>query len=65
MLGAARLSTGGTGQYFCPIKLARKMLSAHARYAQFLEYGKADDFHEKLEKFRTELAGKKEYDTGK
>ena len=45
-----------TEQYFCPIKHARKMLGAHARYAHFLGYGEADDFHGKLEKFRSELA---------
>jgi hypothetical protein len=45
-----------TEQYFCPIKHARKMLGAHARYKHFLGYGEADDFHGKLEKFRGELA---------
>jgi hypothetical protein len=46
-----------TEQYFCPIKHARKMLGVHARYAHFLGYGEAEDFHVKLEKFRSELAG--------
>lgn len=45
-----------TEQYFCPIKHARKMLGAHARYARFLGYGEADNFHEKLEEFRSDLA---------
>lgn len=45
-----------TEQYFCPIKHARKMLGAHARYAHFLGYGEAEDFHDKLEEFRSELA---------
>jgi len=45
-----------TEQYFCPIKHARKMLGAHARYARFLGYGEADNLHEKLEEFRSELA---------
>lgn len=45
-----------TEQYFCPIKHARKILGVHARYAHFLGYGEADDFHGKLEKFRSELA---------
>ncbi|HZW25794.1 MAG TPA: hypothetical protein VFF26_09945 [Gallionella sp.] len=48
-----------TEQYFCPIKHARKMRAAHARYERFLEYGDADDFHGKLEAFRAELAGEK------
>ena len=45
-----------TEQYFCPIKHARKVLGTHARYARFLEYGEADDYHAKLERFRVELA---------
>ncbi len=59
MLGYASEIIARTEQYFCPIKHARKMLSAHARYAHFLDYGEADDFHVKLEKFRSELAGDK------
>lgn len=48
-----------TEQYFCPIKHARKVRAAHARYERFLEYGEADDFHGKLEAFRAELAKEK------
>jgi hypothetical protein len=44
-----------TEQYFCPIKHATKILSPHARYARFLEYGEADDFHGNLESFRSAL----------
>jgi len=43
-----------TEQYFCPIKHARKVLGVHARYARFLEYGDATDFHARLEEFRSE-----------
>lgn len=45
-----------TEQYFCPIKHARKVLAAHARYDQFLRYGDEHNFHRKLEEFRSELA---------
>jgi len=45
-----------TEQYFCPIKHARKMMGRHARYANFVEYGDAEDYQTKLEKFRTGLA---------
>ena len=48
-----------TENYFCPIKHARKMLGTHARYAQFLEYGDADDYERKLEQFRVELGKEK------
>ncbi len=46
-----------TEQYFCPIKHAHMVLGTHARYARFLEYGDAADYHAKLEQFRTDLAG--------
>lgn len=45
-----------TEQYFCPIKHARKMMGRHARYATFIEYGDATDYHAKLEQFRIDLA---------
>ncbi len=46
---------GRTEEYFCPIKHAHKMLGAHSRYARFLSYGDADNYAEKLEKFRVHL----------
>jgi len=45
-----------TEQYFCPIKHARKVLGTHRRYANFLDYGEADDYEAKLEKFRVALS---------
>lgn len=45
-----------TEQYFCPIKHARKLLSTHRRYADFMDYGAADDFHARLEELRAQLA---------
>jgi hypothetical protein len=66
LLGYAQEITARTEQYFCPIKHARKLLSAHSRYEHFMAYGDADDFHVKLEEFRTELAReKKESDSSK
>jgi hypothetical protein len=56
MLGYAGEITARTEQYFCPIKHARKILSSHSRYKNFLDYGNADDFHGNVEKFRSELA---------
>lgn len=44
-----------TEQYFCPIKHAHKILGSHARYARFLEYGAAADYHARLEQFRLAL----------
>jgi len=60
MIGYASEILARTEQYFCPIKHARKMLGAHARYANFLGYGEADDFHGKLEQSRSELAKEEE-----
>ncbi len=57
MIGYASEILARTEQYFCPIKHAHKMLNSHARYAHFLSYGEADGFHDKLEKFRSELSG--------
>lgn len=51
-----------TEQYFCPIKHARKIAATHGRYARFLQYGEAPDYHAKLEAIRvamgTEAASK-------
>jgi hypothetical protein len=44
-----------TEEYFCPIKHARKVLASHSRYARFLDYGDADNYEIKLEKFRAAL----------
>ncbi|MEY4591382.1 MAG: hypothetical protein RIR18_277 [Pseudomonadota bacterium] len=44
-----------TEQYFCPIKHARRIAGTHARYAQFLEYGDAEDYKSRLEAFRLDL----------
>jgi hypothetical protein len=56
LLAYATEIIGRTEQYFCPIKHARKMMGRHARYANFVEYGDAEDYQIKLEKFRTDLA---------
>lgn len=48
--------TARTEQYFCPIKHAHKVLGTHARYARFLDYGEAANYHAKLEQFRSALA---------
>ena len=56
LLGYASEIIARTELYFCPIKHAGKILGAHAHYRQFLEYGEADDYHGKLENFRSGLA---------
>jgi hypothetical protein len=60
LLAYANEITARTEQYFCPIKHAQKLLHSHARYASFLSYGDAEDYHARLEDFRAALAKEKE-----
>lgn len=41
-----------TEQYWCPIKHARRVLSAHSRYGNFVEFGDAESFRRNLENIR-------------
>ena len=45
-----------TEQYWCPIKHARRVIGAHARYALFDDYGDAEGYQERLTKRRKALA---------
>jgi hypothetical protein len=56
MLAYAQEIIARTEQYFCPIKHARKVRAAHSRYERFLAYGEGDDFHLRLEEYRSALA---------
>jgi len=44
-----------TEQYWCPIKHARKVLDPHRRYAQFADYGQAEEFHQLARDLRRDL----------
>ena len=44
-----------TEQYWCPIKHALKPIDPHRRYYEFLEYGDADGYRDRLERFREQL----------
>jgi hypothetical protein len=44
-----------TEQYWCPIKHARRVLGTHPRYAQFLEYGEAEELPLKVHDLREQL----------
>lgn len=44
-----------TEQYWCPIKHAVKISDPHRRYYEFLEYGDAEGYRERLEEFRARL----------
>lgn len=56
LLGYAQEITARTEQYFCPIKHARKVFNANSRYKKFLNYGDAENLHDKVEEFRVALA---------
>lgn len=45
-----------TEQYFCPIKHAKRVIDAHARYNNFTDFGDAEAFRLELSKLREELA---------
>lgn len=62
LIAYVREITARTEQYFCPIKHARNLVSAHSRYKNFLEYGEAENFHARLEEIRARLAREAEQD---
>ncbi|MGA8707870.1 MAG: hypothetical protein WB646_12885 [Steroidobacteraceae bacterium] len=44
-----------TEQFWCPIKHARRVAATHTRYARFVDYGDAEQYHEELETLRKQL----------
>lgn len=44
-----------TEQYWCPIKHARRVLGAHARYSGFEEFGDGERYHAHLQQLRANL----------
>jgi hypothetical protein len=48
-----------TEQYWCPIKHARRIKSAHSSYARFFEYGDAESYRKGLERLRREYVKEK------
>ena len=44
-----------TEQYWCPIKQARRVIGAHARYAGFEEYGDGEHYHDRLKAQQAEV----------
>lgn len=53
----AREVAARTEQYWCPIKHARRVLGAHARYVHFAEYGDGEHYAEDLKQARERLRG--------
>ena len=55
VLAYVREIASRTEQYWCPIKHALKPTDPHRRYYAFLEYGDADGYRDRLERFREQL----------
>jgi hypothetical protein len=55
LIGFVREVAARTEQYWCPIKHARRVISNHAYYAEFTDYGDADAYRKRIE----ELSAKK------
>jgi hypothetical protein len=55
LIAYAREVGSRTEQYWCPIKHALKISDPHRRYFEFLEYGDAEGYRSRLEKFRAHL----------
>ena len=55
----AREIASRTEQYWCPIKHAHKILEVHQRYANFLDYGNAENYQKNMEEIRKELQNEK------
>lgn len=55
VIGYVREIAARTEQYWCPIKHARPQPGADERYAHFLPYGDATNYHRRLEAYRDAL----------
>jgi hypothetical protein len=53
----AREILSRTEQYWCPIKHAKNIHSASARYRAFLEYGDTENYSDKISEYRRKLRG--------
>ncbi len=58
VIAYAREVASRTEQFWCPIKHAKLIRSPHRRYPDFLEYGDAQGYRDRLEEYRRE-AGKR------
>jgi hypothetical protein len=55
LVGYVREIAARTEQYWCPIKHARRVTAAHARYARFVDFGDAAAYQSDLAQLRAEL----------
>ena len=52
LIGYVREIAGRTEQFWCPIKHARKVIAAHPRYSQFVDFGDAAAYRKELDSLR-------------
>lgn len=57
VIAYAREIAGRTEQYWCPIKHARRVLGAHAHYADFADFGDGEGYAEHLKRSRAKVRG--------
>ncbi len=56
LIAYAREIASRTEQYWCPIKHARRLVGAHARYAAFDDYGDGENYQARLAELRKSLS---------
>jgi hypothetical protein len=59
LIAYAREITSLTEQYWCPIKHARRVIAAHERYRNFVDYGDAASYRKDLEALRAQVQQKR------
>jgi hypothetical protein len=55
VLAWAREIAGRTEQHWCPIKHARRLREFHSRYGNFVDYGNAGQYREKIDAVRNDF----------
>ncbi len=54
LIAYVREIAGRTEQHWCPIKHARRVIGAHAEYTTFEDYGDAEGYRKRIERWREE-----------
>jgi hypothetical protein len=52
LIGYAREIAARTEQYWCPIKHAKRIKTAHSRYSRFIDYGDGEAYRNRLQTLR-------------
>jgi len=60
LISYAREIASRTEQYWCPIKHAHKLLDVHHRYADFLDFGNAENYQKNMAEIRKKLQNEKQ-----